>query len=822
MQMESNDLARLRSQMSRAELVLFTGAGFSLGAKSRSGSLVPSASDLKEEIWKLCYPSDPFDPSASLGDLYAAGLRRHRSNLVRLLETRLSVDPDSLPDYYRSYFDTPWLRCYTLNVDDLDSAVSMRFALRRPLLTVSATVRESTQSPASLPTTNRLEVVHLNGLMSGPAESLTFSESQYAERIASQEPWYSRCAVDLLCRPVIFIGTVLSESLLWHHIELRRRRDSRSRDLRPTSILISKDLSLPRREILKDLRIDWIQGTAREFAEEVLPLLGQDITRGFVFLGEQSPARAADYIPLVSQLAAQHPTAQTEYLLGDEPRWADLITGRAAERSNDRALLQIAEDVLAGRVQGALAVTGTAGTGKSTALMRLVLQLSNKAIPVLWIDKDSLISVQRMRAGVRSAREGVVLAIDDADLYGRELVSLIRDTVPGSKDFLLVFAVRSGKLDGITSAVDASGEVRVMEHVVPGLTDDDIDGLIATLDRNNRLGRLKGMSAEDRKAAFKEQAGRQLLVAMLQATSGDNFVRKAQDEFAQLTGSQRYVYSLASVATAQRNYLLKDEILLASSDQPNETLASLDRLIARHLIVASPGTNQYRGRHRVIADLVFDKLVELKELENVLLGLCWALASKIDINSDRHARLPTFLVRLMNHDFLLHSIGVRGSRDIYAELENILSWDYHYWLQRGSLEVEAGDVRLAENFLGSAYSLGSGDYRVQTAYGYMLMRKAWEGPHSARAPELLQNGAQLLEEVIEKSGSVSSYPYHVLGSQGLAWAHRADLAREDKREFLRHLLELVSQGLCNHRRQENLMRLKQDLEREILLTVVKP
>jgi len=39
------------------------------------------------------------------------------------------------------------------------------------------------------------------------------------------------------------------------------------------------------------------------------------------------------------------------------------------------------------------------------------------------------------------------------------------------------------------------------------------------------------------------------------------------------------------------------------------------------------------------------------------------------------------------------------ARDIYEELESILSWDYHYWLQKGSLEVEAGDIRLAENFL---------------------------------------------------------------------------------------------------------------------------
>ena len=70
----------------------------------------------------------------------------------------------------------------------------------------------------------RLEVVHLNGVVPAAPELLTFSETQYAERIANQEPWYSRCVVDITCRPVVFIGTVLQESLFWQHMELRRKR----------------------------------------------------------------------------------------------------------------------------------------------------------------------------------------------------------------------------------------------------------------------------------------------------------------------------------------------------------------------------------------------------------------------------------------------------------------------------------------------------------------------------------------------------------------------------------------------------------------------
>jgi hypothetical protein len=189
--------------------------------------------------------------------------------------------------------------------------------------------------------------------------------------------------------------------------------------------------------------------------------------------------------------------------------------------------------------------------------------------------------------------------------------------------------------------------------------------------------------------------------------------------------------------------------------------------------------------------LVFEKLKELGELGEVLVGLAWALSSKVGLPLDRTSRTAKFLVRLISHDFLLRTIGVMSARDFYTRLEALLSSDYHYWLQRGSLEVEVGDVKKAENFLGASRSLGSGDFRVDTAYAYMLMRKAWEAPHDLHAEEFLGAGMEELESVIEHWGHVSEYPYHVFGSQGLTWAHRAISDPETRRAFLEKLLETV-------------------------------
>jgi hypothetical protein len=587
--------------------------------------------------------------------------------------------------------------------------------------------------------------------------------------------------------------------------------------------LITKALTLPRQDILREFRIDWVEGTAESFAVEVLPELAKERTRGFAFIGEYSGVQNVDFIPLVSQLASERPQFQTEYLLGEEPDWSDLVGGRAIERSHDKVLLDLALEILDGkRRETALAVTGTAGTGKSTALMSLALRLSNSGIPVLWLDKDSKVTPLKIRKKVRNGTGRLVLAIDDGDLYGRELVELLKDLIPGTTEFLFVFAVRSSKLDEITAPIGASSSLHVLEHVVPPLTDDDIDGLIDVLDRYRRLGRLTGANAVERRRAFSEQAGRQMLVAMIQATSNENFENKACGELTELTAAQHFVYSIVCVASALRYYLTKDEILLACGASYSDALLALDRLAARHLITVRPPAYRYRARHRVIADIIWNKLVELKEFKACIEGLVWAIGSKANPSADRRSRLFEFLADLINHSTLRRIIGVMDARDVYEELESILNWDYHYWLQRGSLEVEAGDIRLAENFLNSAQSLASGDYRVRTAYGYMLMRKAWEAPAKLHAQEVLNAGVNALEEVLEDWGRLSAYPYHVLGSQGLAWAHRASLTPQEKRTFLEIILSSVKGGVERHPRSDDLQRLQQDIKKEILLTVTVP
>ena len=66
----------------------------------------------------------------------------------------------------------------------------------------------------------------------------------------------------------------------------------------------------------------------------------------------------------------------------------------------------------------------------------------------------------------------------------------------------------------------------------------------------------------------------------------------------------------------------------------------------------------------------------------------------------------------------------RSGAQLDGSLETILSWDPHFWLQRGSLEVDFGDLNLAEHFLSMSRSFNPDDVFLQTEWAYLLFKKA--------------------------------------------------------------------------------------------------
>lgn len=816
-ELDESVIPYLVTQFRLATPVLFTGAGFSVAAKASTREPLPGLRALHGELWSICFPTDEFDASSSFPSLVDHARLRHPTQLRELLHRRLTVDADSLPDWYRLYFGMPWYRCYTLNVDDLDVAAQRRFSFDRRLISVSATEDTPTR-PARGDITEDLESVHLNGTLSDVPDRVTFSTTQYAERLAGSEPWYVRLVADLATHPFVFVGSQLDESPLWQHIAMREARGQRGlRERRPKSFLVTPRLDRARRALLADFNVHWVRGDARVFAERVLARMGPAAAAGSDLIKREAASYSPRHgrLPRVADLVAD-PSRRTDFLLGAEPHWADLQSGRAVERVVDGQLATLVADLLKRSAPQLLLITGTAASGKSTSLMRLALQLHFDGFVVGWVDRETELLSRQLQTAMRADDAPRVLAIDEPELFGGEITAMIGEILRDPRLPLVILAVRSGRVDQLVNPAPL-GDITISEVSMPPLEDSDIDSLLNALDQDNRLGILKGLPRAQQQAAFREQAGRQLLVAMYQATSGLRFDEKVLEELEQLAGRGWSIYATVAVATSLRYSLKRDEVLIAISDASNAALNDVDALTRRGIVVLASDSRGLRARHRHIADVILDELRRQGQLMPILSGLLVVAATRVMPDMPRSARPWRFLKSLISHEFLLRVIGVEQARNLYGSVEAILHWDYHYWLQRGSLEAQVGDLGLAENFLGQARSLAASDALVLTEWAYFLFKKAVADPTAVGAPAIASEAMQTLIELIRTRGINDSYPYHVLMTQGLAWARTARTSRDTKLRLLQELRAMAEEAVRRHPNRPEVELARKDVQRAYLL-----
>ena len=816
--LENTYIPHLRAQFQRARPILFTGAGFSMSAKNIQGENLPSGSTLREMIWPLCFPGDPFDGETTLTDLFDFAHRRSAQALRELLIQTFSVSNVDLPEWYAHLFSMPWQKAYTLNIDDLEQTVARTFSLSRNPESRSFLHADVAHSggPGSI------EFLHLNGILEDAPDNVTFSPIQYAQRLVSPDPTFRRLAAELVSSPFVFIGSPLEETPLWQSIEARRRKGGRDqREFRPRSYLVTPHLPPAKRALLGEYNVVWLPMTAEEFDTEVLSKISDAAREGLSFLGGTTQGSSGDLtVPDVTDLAI-NPDEKNEYFLGYQPIWADIQSGRAVEREHDSAVAQLLQAIWAkADPRGVVVISGISGSGKSTALMKAALRASAAGHVVGWIDPEEDFTPRDIRTYARKQAKPYTLAIDDADIYGSQLSPLLREIMSSAIPAVLMVAVRSGRVDRVINDRAFAADT-LHETTVPLLADDDIGRLIDVLLKENRPGRLRGKTRAEQIALFREQAGRELIVAMIQATSGVKFSEKVVEEYLELTTEASRIYGLVAVSTAFRFGLTSQDILIALADETNASLNALEMLIARKLLRRASDGSVF-VRHRVIAEVVRDYLQVNGQLASIVQGLAVVAASRSMELQQRGSKARRILRAILNHDFLQRSLGIESTRNLYGSLEEILSWDYHYWLQRGSFEVEVGDLSLAENFLNQSRGLAPDDPYVETEWAYLLFAQANANPTAAGAVPAITQATSILRAQMSQSQRKDGYAFHVMGSQGLSWSRRGILNFREKAKYLREILEDVSNGVGRFPGDRDLGRLHDDLKRELLSSAVDP
>ncbi len=799
--LDPNSLAFLERSLVLGRGVLFTGAGFSAGAKNKAGRALPTGAGLKALLWPLAFGDEPFDKSSSLGDVYDLALATNRTRARALLETELAVNRPAIPGFYRTFLEIPWARIYTLNFDDLLQGANSKFKLGLNLSDVSA-VSEP------VPVLDKYSQVFLNGRLED-FPNITFSPPQYGERLALTDTAYIDLVSMLNSHPVVFVGTQLEEPSLWQHMAMRSM--SGRGGIRPRSFIVIPDMPLAKKALLSHYNIEHIPMTAEEFAELVLaPIAAQAPARGLYTGASGSP-----FDDLEAALK-ESVTDPADFLLGREPDWGDFgVSGFAITREFEGPLLQKALD----GITRAILITGTAGSGKSTTIRRLALRLHSEGKKVAWLRAEAHHSVADIRKEAQESKAEVVV-IDRADRFGDNGVEIALDVLSNPDGPMLVAAYGTNSFDEL--AIEKRLEdYAVHAEVVPNLTDADIELLLDALTAGSRLGVLAGLDRPAQVRAFRTRASRQLLVAMLEATSGQTFEEKIKAECDDLPDDLILPYAITSISTMQRYNIRREDLLSCISDTTPEGLDVLDRLERRHLLLKVK-SNRLACRHAVVAREVFNHYRISGQLSSPIRRLGFVIAAGLwdgmPITPER--RLVT---RLVNHDYLKRSVSSKEQvREIYDELEPLLRTDAHYWLQRGSYELEKKNLERAELFLAQAKGLARPtDFMVATEWSYLTLARACSDPADSRSPSRFADGFEALLELIEEVGPKSVNTAVVLGQKTVEWCEVSGIDADEAKSLLQTVRTMFT-AMSPHHSENRQFVLARDLVEKAYLSLAIP
>ena len=773
----SSDGAAIVNRIMRGEAILLTGAGFSRGLTDKFGDPLPVGSELAESIWPIAFGDEPFDRDTPLNLVYGEALRVSPTLLGEQLRRHFEVDRDELPRRYETWYSLPWHRIYTLNVDDGDEAVATRPGGDRLQIVSALTTKPGVIS------SDKLGVVHVNGRLKD-FPNLTFSPWEFADRTARDDTWYREFVTDLTSRPVVVVGSVLDEQPLWHYLQLRGTRGN-NKELRPRSWLISPRLDPGRKAMLERLNFAHVSAKEQDFFDaEIDPVA----PRLLASKRAQEILTSEHALTDVSTLVRNATKGSPDYLLGTSPRWGDVVDGFSANFTADSELVSLI-DSLTG---GSIAVVGSAGSGKTTSMMKAAAVMNARGNKVMWLGRETEAPVSQIRDEVRSEKPDY-LFIDDLDRFADHAANLLRRLEEESEALVIVVATRSARF---TQLQYANRLALAATLELSRLTDDDAEALIAELSRANRLGALLSLTPRERVLRITQRDDRQLLVTLIEATSGERFHDRVADECRSLTGAALSIYgTVCTAAWADNRNLTRQDVLYAAERnfEPNDAINGLQQLEASRLVVAEK--SRYQARHRVIAESAIDYFRSEGQLEHWIEDLLFLVAGHYDRNNVRNTRYGRLLVRLVGHENLKSLLGDSSAvQRIYGTAEEWLADDPQFWLQRGSFETDYGDLAPAENFLGQARALAPNDIKIDTAWAMLILKKALVKIDSPDAYTWAQEAFDLLRLIMRDANQNSPHTFAVFLNFGLRWLRAQDLGVEEQRSLRDELLYFGQQG----------------------------
>ena len=408
------------------------------------------------------------------------------------------------------------------------------------------------------------------------------------------------------------------------------------------------------------------------------------------------------------------------------------------------------------RVAELFMLKGPGGNGKTVILKRLAWESGvTYAQLSLYPTNAAALYVEPLAEIHRLTGKRIFLFVDHVSIVRSELYNLLR----ASRRQSIPLTVIGTETDSEWNTYCEQLEPFVcQEFPVRYLNEREILELISLLERHNALGLLKDRSLDDRLRAFTEAAGRQLLVALHEATLGVPFEEIVVNEFQRVEpATARNLYldicTLHQFGAWVRAGLISRVSGIGFDRFRSEFIRPLENVV---LVVQDAHSHDvyYRSRHPHVSEIVFNRALPAPEDKfDTLARLVEAI--NVDYSSDRE----TFSRLIKGRRIAEIFPNVQLGRLFYDHVQKTAPDDPFVCHQRAVFEMQnsGGSLELAEAAAARAFELNPKSNSIQHTQAEIARRRANETDDPLRKRALRRVAREKLGGFISR---LSEYDFY--------------------------------------------------------------
>ncbi len=763
--------------------ILFLGAGASKESRSSLGLDIPLGDELASNLaqeFGLDFQND------SLADVYSACMSTDREKTHNYLISRFRGCKPS--PAYMTLSTIAWRRIYTTNIDDALDRVGQNFRAQ----TVRACgVRSKVQSFD--PSYRYMDYVKLNGSINEIQNGFIFSPSEYGQAAASGQLWYDELAKDFFNFMFIFIGTKLNEPLFYHHIE---RYKSLGHDGGPGAFLLTPALTAIKATAFQAAGITHIEATGQEFTNWIKREFPNGQSAESTFIGRNPQLRSRTGALILAQpvmvglepvsrasiaqwIPSEPSTKIRNFYQGFKPNWREIIDAVPAWLSAHEEFFARLEN---SKHEQLNIVQGPAGSGKTTLLMQTALKIADHwGNPCFFVGRE----LNNLTAAVTHLEKVLqtpyYLFTDQLDDYADELNSIL-----DSKRYKNLRVIGSERSQIWGSRVAA----RLAGHHAPPfnvhlINDQDASKILDKLETYGPWTRLEKLKPKDRHNELFAKSKRQLLIGLMETTSGAGFEEIIEKEYSTLaTLELRRAVLFIGLATVHRlpmtvDFFAGGLVKLRIKESPHKLIQLLQGIVGHH-------GNLINLRHPIYARSIFERHASQEEIGMVLTALLDSFASyQSPVVQNLPAPLNEIYRKNINHRFL-SAIFKRSERviELYQRFEKEFEPDGLYWLHYGLALRDVGRQEDSLTMLRTARLAYASEHTLH-AYAQQLFIVAKAIDNHIRSESLIVEAVDILRNLHKNRRRQQDFYPIVLLSEGHVSTVRK-LSGDSKARVLAH------------------------------------